>query len=143
MTWVAEAKRRSGSAVDDPEREQRVLEAAVASAARVAEATGGRAPAEGSLRALFRAQIDAAKQIQRRTLSQPARPEVGNADLGAELRPALIRIGDRIAMLTAQLPDGIDGKRVESATRSALASRDLDDAHLAAIAAALTALIED
>ncbi len=142
MPWVAEAKRRSGSPVEAPEREQKVLEAAVASARRAAETLAGRPPAERSLRALFRAQMEAAKQIQRRTLSRPTRPEVGHADLADALRPALIRIGDRIAILAAQLPSEVDPKQVEASTRSALASRDLDDAHVAAIAAALIELME-
>jgi hypothetical protein len=51
------------------------------------------------VRAIFRSQIEAAKLIQQRVLASPPAPDAPRADLQREIRPALIRIGDRIARL--------------------------------------------
>ena len=96
-----------------------------------------------TLRDLFRAQIEAAKHIQRQQLARPRQPEIAGADLAAELRPALIRIGDRIAALTAQLPDDPDEASLRAAAKRALSARDLEAAHINAIADALLRLARD
>ena len=154
MPLVAEAKRASGGPVDVPEREQRVLDAAVKSVrgatARTAgaEADATRAdpadPArERAVRSLFRAQIEAAKAIQRRALERTPLPGPGATpphDLDTEIRPALIRIGDRIARLVVALPADLDPVDTRSAAQRELAGRDLDDAHLTAIADAIVAV---
>ena len=52
--------------------------------------------------AFFQAQIAAAKRVQQRVLEQPPDPARPQADLATTIRPALIRIGDRIAMLLVE-----------------------------------------
>ncbi|MEE3330965.1 MAG: transporter substrate-binding domain-containing protein [Myxococcota bacterium] len=102
MSLVAEAKRQSGASVEDPERETVVLDAGVRSVERAAAALGIAAPAKDRVRAFFQSEIDAAKRIQRETLSKPRPPGGRLADLKREIRPALLRIGDRIAMLLVE-----------------------------------------
>lgn len=102
MSLVAEAKRQSGAAVEDLAREAVVLDAGVASVARAAAALGSAAPAEARVRAFFQGEINAAKRIQQQTLSKPRPPGARLADLKREIRPALLRIGDRIAMLLVE-----------------------------------------
>ena len=83
-------------------------------------------PAEASVRDFFVNEIEEAKRIQRATLASPRAPGTRVYDLRAELRPALLRIGDKIAMLlveqsledraeTSRLPDRnlTAAKRVE------------------------------
>jgi len=143
MPLVAEAKRRRGGdavSVEVPEREEQVLRAAVAATRAAARRAAVPEPDEGAVRLLFRAQIEAAKSIQRRTLAKPALPEVQRYDLDAELRPALIRIGDRIAALAVALPPGLSAAEVRTETDRALAARGLSAAERAAIAQGLVAL---
>jgi cyclohexadienyl dehydratase len=99
---VAEAKRAAGLAVDAPEQEERVLAAAVAATHAAAERAGRLAPPPERVRAFFRAQIDAGKELQRRTLAGPpaAAPPF---DLDRELRPALARTTEKIAALAIEL----------------------------------------
>ena len=92
------------------------------------------------------AEIEAAKAIQRRTLAEP-RATGAVRDLATELRPALARIGERIARLIAALPpcegaDACDPEAVFAATLSALDDRQLSPEHLSGIAKALTHLAE-
>jgi len=103
MPLVAEAKRRSGAAVEDLAREQRVLEAAARSVEHSARLRGVAPPDEVEVRHFFEAQISEAKQRQRALLDVPPDPAVKPADLAKQIRPALIRIGDRIAMLLVEL----------------------------------------
>jgi len=102
MPLVAEAKRRSGAPVGDLEREQHVLEAASASVERAAHERGVAPPDPARIRAFFRAQIEAAKRIQREQLARAPDASLPEVDLADTIRPALIRIGDRIAMLLVE-----------------------------------------
>ena len=140
MPFVAEAKRRDGLAVEAPAREEQVLAAALASTAEAARRDGVPAPDDDAVRALFRAQIAAAKAIQRSALAAPAAATTTRFDLQTELRPALIRIGDRIARLLVALPSGVPRERVRAETERALAPRALDAAQRASIAEALAAI---
>lgn len=146
MPAVAEAKRASGAPVDVPAREARVIEAALESARRVATDDGPGFPAlDGetarALRLLFRAQMESAKAIQRDVLSRPALAATGSPpDLPGAIRPALIRIGDRVVRLALALPGGLDHEDVRTATHRALAARGLDDAHVAVLGDAIVAL---
>lgn len=93
MRDVAHFKSIAGRPIEDRAREEIVLDAAVASAvARGLDA--------GSVRAFFRAQIDAAKIIQYRYraawLADPSALGSTAPDLATDIRPALTRLGDRI-----------------------------------------------
>jgi hypothetical protein len=66
-------------------------------------------------------------------------------DLSLELRPALIRIGNRLADLIVGLPMSAraartSGSQILAQTRAALAPLGLDDAHVDAIASAIESI---
>ncbi len=67
-------------------------------------------------------------------------PEEPVPDLQAELRPALLRIGERIAALLLALPEGLDAAEVRRATREGLRSPWLGESTRRALADAITAL---
>lgn len=125
MPAVARAKAILGQPIEDRAREARVLAAARRSVAQAARRADLDAPGEPAIDELFRAQMEAARWIQLRELdrppittsSAPPAPAAGaastvatgtSADASADaartelehlLRPALIRIGDRLAEL--------------------------------------------
>ena len=71
--------------------------------------------------------------IQTRTLAGPAAPGPP-FDLDTELRPALARIGDKIARLAVELPAPLERDELERRARESLAPLALpDDALLALI----------
>lgn len=106
MPAVARAKAGRALAIEDPEREARVL-AGVRARSRAAGLDAA------SVESLFRAQIEAGKRVQQRdTAARDAAPEL---DLDAALRPAIGALGDRIVSAlaaTAPIPaaalDGAD-----------------------------------
>jgi len=146
MPLVAEAKRASGESVEVPERETVVIEAALRSvrAAEAALRAGGVELAttdEAQVRALFRSLIEAAKDIQRDVLSRPAAESDEPApDLARALRPALIRIGDRIAELLPRIAAPAPADDTLRAVREELAGHALEDRRLREIAASIVAL---
>ncbi|MFP6638736.1 MAG: transporter substrate-binding domain-containing protein, partial [Myxococcota bacterium] len=143
MPWVAKAKRSTGTPVEAPEVEARVLQAAVADV-RAAEQRNPAAHArnEDDIRRFFRTQIEAAKAVQRRTLaSAPSNTEHPPPDLVRELRPALLRLGDRIATLVVALPLNLQEAQVREAVRRELNSPRLHEEDKSAIADALVELV--
>ncbi|MDH3685625.1 MAG: transporter substrate-binding domain-containing protein [Myxococcales bacterium] len=147
MPLVAETKRRSGSPIEVPEREERVVGAAWEATRRAAAARGRRAPPEADVRRLFRAQIEAAKSIQRATLA--GEPRTGNLpSLEHEIRPALLRLGDQIAGLivdlaAAPLPESSEpaaADELEELSTLCLGLPGLESDDRAAITAAIDAL---
>ena len=77
----------------------RVLASARASVERAAKERGVPPPDAAEVTVFFESRIEEAKRVQRDVLAQPTDPNRPNADLAEAIRPALIRIGDRIAML--------------------------------------------
>lgn len=140
MIPVAESKRTRGIPVEDPEREARVLEAGW-QAVRLASARGGReAPERADVERFYRAQIDAAVAIQQRVLAAPPIPGAPSFDLVSEIRPALLRIGERMADLlvrTAAEPLPVD---LDARVAGALARQRLPSGRSEAIAAAIRRL---
>jgi cyclohexadienyl dehydratase len=139
MPLVAAAKRARGLPLDDATREARVLEAAVESTAHAAGIAGRPAPDAGAVRALWRAQIEAAKAVQRAAWGAPPEGAPAPPDLESALRPALERIDARAARLLLALDAPLACERVEVATREALRSHALGDAHVRALARAIAA----
>lgn len=136
MPSVAEAKRGRGGGVRDVPREARVLDAALAAVSREAARLGRAAPPRTAVEAFYRAQIEAAVDLQRRVLSHPP-TGAPPFDLADELRPALLRIGDRMAWLLVRLERAPSpGELVQE-----LADFDLDPGHAHALAAALDAIV--
>ena len=104
MPWVAASKMKAGRAIEDTARESRVIESgwqAVHSAARRA---GIDAPPRAAIERFYRAQIEAAKAVQIRAAPGDAHPRAEADDLAHRLRPALIRIGERMAGLLVRIP---------------------------------------
>jgi cyclohexadienyl dehydratase len=144
MPLVAESKRGAGSSVAVPEREARVVGAALArvrKTEREAKIAPSRAIPKAAVRQLFRAQIEAAKSIQRRVLALP-RPAGSPVppDLDGALRPALLRIGDRIARLVVELPAGIGADEIRTLSARELGSLNLPEGRVDDLADALVAL---
>ena len=144
MPLVAEAKRSSGGPIEVPEREERVIEAGIEKTRRVALARGVAPPNVEAVRAFYRAQIEAAKAIQRRVLAGPATSD-DPPDLAGELRPALIRIGDRLAATLVSLPSGGVGPglapgEIRAMTRAALSPMALPPDSIEAIAVSISQL---
>ena len=134
MPFVAQAKRERGLPVRDPEQEQRVLEGAVKAARDAAKRAGVLPIPDRWVEALFRAQIDAGAALQEFTLARPAGAARPAFDLEGELRPALARIGERIAECLARLPGPLDPAAVEHEATDQLDAPGLDSAARQAIA---------
>jgi len=115
MPRVGFVKRSTGIPLEVPEREEIVLDAAWQGVLAAAKRRELPPPAEATVRRFFRAQLEAAKQVQRDAVAdrsyEPAPPQ---PDLDADLRPALLRIGERIAALLLALPPGLDATAVRS-----------------------------
>lgn len=142
MPLIAVAKREAGLPLVVPRREVIVLDAAVAAVTDAATAAAVAAPPAASLvRAFFRAQIEASKQLQSSALKDPnfVRPE-DPPDVGDVLRPALMRIGEKIARLIVALPTGLDPREVRIAAREQLRTPRLSESSQHEIADAIAAL---
>jgi cyclohexadienyl dehydratase len=136
MPLVAAAKEQAGRAVEDPAQEGRVLAAARAVVAQAAKEHGVPAPPEGRVDAFFRAQMEAAKVVQRRV-----HPGGGAGfSLDGDLRPAIARITGRMAFLLVRLPHGLDAAAVGAKAREELAESGLDAEEVGRLAAAIAAL---
>jgi cyclohexadienyl dehydratase len=157
MIAVAHAKSVLALAVENRDVEARVLAAAWASVERESAAIGVAAPPRSAVQRLFRAQIEAAKRIQRDELHRRDTAARGHSaesitdvdesrtrarsHLEDALRPALIRIGDRIAFLVARLASGRRPGLDFEETRSALTGHGLPESDLRAIHDAILSLL--
>jgi cyclohexadienyl dehydratase len=128
MPLVARAKRERELPVRDPEQEQRVLDAATQAARDAAGRAGVLPIPDRWVQALFRAQIDAGAALQAHALARPDPGARRAPDLDGELRPALARIGERIAEYLARLPGPLDPGAVEREAQDQLDAPGLDAA---------------
>jgi hypothetical protein len=118
-----------------------VLEAATVAVERAARRLSLEVPDPARVHRFYRAQIDAAVAVQRAVLMRPAVPELARFDLASQLRPALLRIGARMAgLLVALAQADTDPSVVQAEVERALARHDLSAEHLAAIADAIATL---
>jgi len=141
MPLVGIAKQRAALPLLVPAREALVLDAAVESVRVAAEREGVTPPARDAVRKLFAAQMEAGKEVQRAALSDPVFNSLESVpNLQTELRPALLRIGERIAQLLVALPANLDRAQVIEAAHRELRSAPLSEASLLAIADAVSAL---
>ena len=138
MPLVAAAKRRSGKPVEDTAQEARVIEGAREVVRRAAAERGVAPPRTEVLDAFFRAQVEAAKVVQRCAPSAAMAPAFSLDD---DLRPAIARITARMAFLLVRLPPGLAPAAVAEQARDELAGSGLDDATITALAAPLAALV--
>jgi chorismate mutase len=134
MPFVAEAKRERGLPVRDPEQEKRVLDGAVKTARDAAKRAGVLPIPERWVQALFRALVDAGAAVQESTLASPANRAPRAFALETELRPALERIGERIAECLAHLPGPLDPGSVEREAVAELVAPGLEPERVEAIA---------
>jgi cyclohexadienyl dehydratase len=141
MPAVAEAKRASGLAVRDRAREAQVLDSAFAGVERHAAAVGSASPPRVRVDAFYRAQIEAAVAIQEGVLARPASGE-RRFDLASELRPALLRLGDRIAWALVRLDAVPQRDELVRAVAAELAPYALESTHRDALADAIGALAQ-
>lgn len=138
MPVVAVVKRRSGVPLEVPARESQVLDAATEAVLADASRLGVPAPSDAAVRRFFGAQLAAAKQVQRDAVRDPA-VELPDPlpDLDGALRPALLRIGERIARLALALPHDIDRETVRAAADDALRTPQLSEDSRRALADAV------
>jgi cyclohexadienyl dehydratase len=143
MPWVVVAKRRNVLPIADPAREAKVIEASLTGVRAAAKRSHAAPPPDEAVRAFFRAQIDAARQLQLAAGRDASyRAEEPVPDLQAELRPALLRIGERIAALLLFLPRELDAAEVRRATQEGLRSPWLEENTRRALADAVTAIAQ-
>jgi len=141
MPSVAAAKRANARPIAAPARERKVLAATVAAVHAVADALGRPAPREAAIRAFTQAQMDAAKAVQMAAVRDPDfAPPAALPDLDTELRPALLRIGERIAALLVVLPSDVPPQRLAATCRDGLRAGWLHEEVRARLCAALREL---
>ena len=142
MPWVAIAKRRDGLPLVVHEREEKVLEQATAAVLAQAKAADVVPPSVLLVRRFFDAQLEAAKQVQR-DVARNGEYQAPDPlpDLDGALRPAISRIGARIARLLIALPKGTDRERIAAALTDGLRSPWLASSSRDSIADALAALV--
>jgi len=141
MPLVGIAKRRASQPLVIPAREALVLDAAVESVRAAAERRGIAPPPRDAVRKLFVAQMEAGKEVQRAALSDPTFTSLESVpDLRTELRPALLRIGERIAQLLIALPADLDSTQVVEAAHREIRSAQVSDASMLAIVDAISEL---
>lgn len=141
MPWVVAAKRRDVRPIADPAREKLVVDAALAAVRSAAERRGVEPPPDAAVEAFFRAQISAAVQVQLAAGRASEPPDESSApDLEQALRPALLRIGERIAELLVLLPQDLEPRAVGAALRDGLHSPWLSQGSRGELAEALTQL---
>lgn len=142
MPLVGFVKRESGVPLEVPEREAFVLDAASEAVLEAASRGERIAPPLPMVRDFFRAQLEAAKQVQRDAVADPTyQPPEPHPDLDAALRPALLRIGDRIAALIVALPPSDQASRVEPLAETLLREPRLAASSRREIAAAIARLL--
>jgi cyclohexadienyl dehydratase len=122
MPAVAEAKRASGAPVHAPEREGALLAAAVASTQQAARDARLAAPERAALEKFFGALFEASRAVQTAVLAAPPGSSSPAYDVDAQLRPAIGRITDRVALLLPRLPIQL----AESALADELAARNAE-----------------
>jgi cyclohexadienyl dehydratase len=139
MPTVGVVKRRDGLPLAVPEREEYVIDRALEDLRAAALRAEREPPPDAPVRALFRAQIDAARHIQSRAVRRDDDFPETLPDLETQLRPGLIRIGARIARLLLMLPPDLQLDTVRAAARDQLRAPHLEDTHRDALAEAIAA----
>jgi cyclohexadienyl dehydratase len=136
MPFVAASKERSGKAVEDPAQEARVIAASVAAVTNSATALRTTAPPKAAVEGFFRAQIEAAKVVQRRK-KPPSAPAFR---LDEDLRPAIARVSARMARLAVRVPRDTRQEDVIAEARVELAESGLEAEDMDRIATSIVAL---
>ena len=150
MPAVADAKQILAAAIENPAREQIVLDSAVRAIQDAAHESESPPPDPITIRRLFRAQIEAAKWIQiqhLRNLPTDLPPASRAERLDAKMtldeviRPALIYLGNRISMLIIACRDESTGSLEYADVARALERHNLPESHLRALHEAVSGII--
>jgi cyclohexadienyl dehydratase len=141
MPLVAAAKQKAGLPIEVPERDAVVLEAAITGTREAAVRAGVAPLPESAVRAVFAAQVAAAKEVQWNVLHDPSfEAEHPIPDLEKQLRPALLRIGEQIAALLVALPPDQGEQALRAAVRDGLRTPRASPESVARISEALAKL---
>ena len=143
MPLVAVVKRETGVPLEVPEREGLVIEAAATTMLEAAKERDVVPPSYLTIQQFFRAQLEAAKQVQRDAVKNPPERDDGELpDLDETLRPALLRIGARIARLLVRLPAGTELETVRASAKEELREPLLAESYRRGIIEAIPALAD-
>ena len=145
MPWVARSKRAGGIAIEDRAQESRVLAASWQVVQHAAQRAELEPPGQAQVTALYGSLIEAAKQVQHRAVEsnngpQNDEPHAKASDLQEVLRPALLRIDERLAGLIVALHQEPAPANLTAETAHALRAHELEQASLAEINAAISAI---
>ena len=138
MPFVAAAKAQTKQAVEDPAQEKRVLTASADAVTKAAAERHLAPPRRDLVDAFFRAQIDAAKNVQEHI--KPPALEGKSYSLDSDLRPAIARISARLARVLVRLPHGLSHDDILAEAKRDLADTGLDTAFVEKLADAVVAL---
>lgn len=143
MPTVGAAKRDQGFPLEVPEREAYVIDAALEAVAAAAARSETPAPSGTAVRDFFRAQIEAAKQVQWDAVQDDdfSAPDP-LPDVEQVLRPALIRIGEKIARLLVALPADLEADAVQRSVEAGLRAPYLKDDRRRDLARAVAGLAD-
>lgn len=115
MPAVARSKQLLNLPIEDPARERIVLSSALKAVSIHAQAAGQKAPSNEAIINFYSAQIEAAKTLQRRWLQQlnsrqnrintstEAQRRLARDSLSQEIRPALLDLGEEMALLIVKI----------------------------------------
>ena len=140
MPWVAQSKRAGGIAIEDLAQEERVLAASWQGVERAAREAELEPPGPAQVAAFYRSLIEAAKRVQRLAVEQSGISHAQARDLQEVLRPALLRIDERMAGLIVALHQQPAAATLAAETAQALRPYPLQQDSLTAINAALSAM---
>jgi cyclohexadienyl dehydratase len=141
MPDVARAKRRTSSPLRVLEREMVVLASAVNSAHEAARRAELPLQEDAAIAGFFGTLIEAAVAVQEAENAASSDEAPAGPELDV-IRAALIRIGDRIALLLPYLPPRVDAQEVERDLEALVDLPGIDSAMRRRIAAAVVALAE-
>lgn len=142
MPFVASAKFAVGREIEDTTREQVVLTAAVEAVNEASAREGLTTHDEQQVRNLFQSLINGAKDIQAQSLEHhdDSSAQIVTFSLESEIRPALLRIGARIAMLISRLRQPLNPDECHEALDGLLLGRGLSQSRIDEITNALVGL---
>ena len=115
MPAVAQSKQLLNLPIEDPARERMVLSSALKAVTLHAQAAGLEAPESDAILNFYSAQIEAAKTLQRRWIQQQnskqnrintsteAQRRLARNYLNREIRPVLLQLGEKMALLIVQI----------------------------------------
>lgn len=115
MPAVAQSKQLLNLPIEDPARERMVLSSALKAVTLHAQAAGLETPASDAILNFYSAQIEAAKTLQRRWTQQKnskqnrintsteVQRRLARNYLNREIRPVLLQLGEKMALLIVQI----------------------------------------